>query len=104
MHLVDSHAHLDMYSADELAGVLERSYTAGVRTILAIGIGEGPSEMHCALKLANSTTSPDLPNIFASAGIHPQEAHQATSENISRLAALAAHPRCLAIGEIGLDY
>jgi TatD DNase family protein len=104
MHLVDSHAHLDMYSADELPAVLERSYAANVRTILAIGIGDGPAFMHHALEIAESTTSPELPAIYASAGIHPQEAHQATPEALAQLASLAARPRCIAIGEIGLDY
>jgi len=53
MHLTDSHAHLDMYPADELPGVLARAYAAGVLTILAIGIGDGPATMHCALDIAN---------------------------------------------------
>jgi TatD DNase family protein len=104
MHLIDSHAHLDMYSDEELPGVLARSYAAGVRTILAIGIGDGPDTMHRALEIADSTHAPELPTIYASAGIHPQEAHQATPEHLARLATLAARPRCIAIGEIGLDY
>jgi TatD DNase family protein len=104
MPLIDSHAHLDMYSADELPAVLARAYAADVRTILAIGIGDGPSEMHRALDLADATSSAELPRIFASAGIHPQEAASATPEALSQLAILAAHPRCVAIGEIGLDY
>lgn len=104
MHLVDSHAHLDMYSADELPQVLARAQAANVKTILAIGIGEGPAEMHRALEIAESTNSPDLPTIFASAGIHPQEAASATSLALEKLAQLAWNPRCVAIGEIGLDY
>jgi len=104
MHLIDSHAHLDMYSDDELPGVLTRSFTAGVRTILAIGIGDGPAFMHRALEIAESTESLELPEIYASAGIHPQEAHHATPEALARLSALAARPRCIAVGEIGLDY
>ena len=55
--------------------------------------------MHRALDLAHQH-----PQIFATAGIHPQEAHQATPENLAKLAALAEDPRCIAIGEIGLDY
>ncbi len=55
--------------------------------------------MHRALDLAHAH-----PNIWATAGIHPQEAHQATAENLAKLEALAADPRCLAVGEIGLDY
>ena len=43
-------------------------------------------------------------NVWASAGIHPQEAHRATPEALAKLAHLAADPRCIAIGEIGLDY
>ncbi len=55
--------------------------------------------MHRALDLARTH-----PEIWATAGIHPQEAHQATAENLARLEALAADPRCVAVGEIGLDY
>jgi TatD DNase family protein len=93
-----------MYSADELPQVLSRAQAAKVTTILAIGIGEGPAEMHRALEIAESTDMPGLPTIFASAGIHPQEAASATPGALDRLAALAAKPRCIAIGEIGLDY
>ena len=102
--LVDSHAHLDMVPADALPGVLARAYAAEVRAILAIGIGDGPHQMHRALEIAEATNAPDLPQVFASAGIHPQEAANATPEALARLASLAEHPRCIAIGEIGLDY
>jgi TatD DNase family protein len=60
--------------------------------------------MHLALDLANSSTGDHQPRIFASAGIHPEQAHNATPEALAELARLAAHPRCIAIGEIGLDY
>jgi TatD DNase family protein len=104
MHLTDSHAHLDMLSPNELPHVLARAYAAEVKTILAIGIGDGPSTMHRALELAEAPQAPDTPTIYASAGIHPQEAHQATPEALEKLVQLAQHPRCIAIGEIGLDY
>jgi TatD DNase family protein len=102
--LTDSHAHLDMYPTEDLPQVLARAYAAGVHTILAIGIGDGPHEMHRALEIAETTNSPGLPQIYASAGIHPQEAANATPEALATLAALVANPRCIAIGEIGLDY
>lgn len=104
MHLIDSHAHLDMYSAEELPAVLARAHASNVRTILAIGIGDGPHQMHRALEIAESRRLPDTPAIFATAGIHPQEAAAATPEALARLAELAANSRCIAIGEIGLDY
>ena len=104
MHLTDSHAHLDMYG-NGLAGVLARAEAAGVRTILAIGIGEGPSEMQRALEIATEYSGrPETPAIYASAGIHPQEAHQADADSLAKLARLAEDDRVIAIGEIGLDY
>jgi TatD DNase family protein len=104
MHLTDSHAHLDMYT-DDLAGVLARAQAAGVHTILAIGIGDGPHQMQRALELAQEFQGrPATPAIFASAGIHPQEAHQVDADSLAKLAQLAADPRVIAIGEIGLDY
>ena len=95
--LIDSHCHLDDY--EDLPTILAHAREAGVGKLLAIGIGDGPATMHRALDLAHTH-----PDIFATAGIHPQEAHQATPENLAKLETLAADPRCLAIGEIGLDY
>jgi TatD DNase family protein len=95
--LIDSHCHLDDY--EDLPAILANARAAGVGTLLAIGIGDGPATMHHALDLAHAH-----PEIFATAGIHPQEAHQATPENLAKLEALAQDPRCIAIGEIGLDY
>jgi TatD DNase family protein len=104
--LTDSHAHLDSYTetTTDRDEVLRRAYAAGVHTILAIGIGDGPDTMHQALEIANATTGPALPTIYASAGIHPQEATHATKEALAKLAHLGTDPKCIAIGEIGLDY
>lgn len=99
--LIDSHCHLDSY--DDLPGVLARARQAGVGKLLAIGIGDGPETMHRALELAHAH-SQGLPEVWASVGIHPQEAHRATPDALARLRTLAQDPRCLAIGEIGLDY
>src|ERR1700679_4274538 len=97
MPLIDSHCHLDNY--EDLPAILANARAAGVDKLLAIGIGDGPETMHRALDLAHAH-----PQIFASAGIHPQEAHHATPEALAKLTTLASDPRCIAIGEIGLDY
>lgn len=97
---VDSHCHLDSY--DDLPQVLANARAARVNTLLAIGIGEGPDEMHRALELAHS--HPQGVQIFASAGIHPQEAHRADDAALAKLAGLATDSHCIAVGEIGLDY
>ncbi len=103
MPLVDSHAHLDFYDNDR-DEVMQRAFDAGVRTILAIGIGEGPESMHRALELAHADHGTGRPQVFATAGIHPQEASKASDEALAKLEELAADARCVAVGEIGLDY
>jgi TatD DNase family protein len=95
--IIDSHCHLDDYT--DLPAIIANAEAAGVGTMLAIGIGDGPDTMHRALELARQ-----YPQVFATAGIHPQEANQATDENLTKLKRLVADPRCVAVGEIGLDY
>ena len=108
--LIDTHAHLDFYAdpADPgaLTTVLANAHAAGISTILAIGIGDGPKTMHRALEIANdpAIANDAAPHLYATAGIHPQEAHQATPEALAKLATLVEDPKCLAVGEIGLDY
>jgi len=104
--LVDSHAHLDSprYDDDRDA-LLARSWEAGVRTVLSIGIGEGPDTMHRALEISREYAGrPGVPRIFASAGIHPHEAQLADEAAYEKLDALLAEPEVVAAGEIGLDY
>ncbi len=104
--LIDSHAHLDSprYAEDREA-LLDRAWAAGVRTILSIGIGEGPDTMHQALDLARQYKDrPATPKIYASAGVHPHEAQLANEAAYTKLDQLLAEPEVIACGEIGLDY
>jgi TatD DNase family protein len=104
--MIDSHAHLDSprYAEDRDA-LLARAWDAGVRTILSIGIGEGPDTMHQALDLARAYSGqPGIPQIYASAGVHPHEAQLAGEAAYARLDHLLDQPEVLACGEIGLDY
>ena len=105
--LIDSHAHLDLYDDAERDAVLCRARDAGVATILAIGIGNGPNTMHRTLDLAQAAASspnPAHPRLFATAGIHPDEAANATPDALDHLADLLADRLVLACGEIGLDF
>ena len=106
MALVDSHAHLDSprYDADR-EELLQRAWQQGVRTVLSIGIGEGPDTMQQALELSRSCAGkPGIPRVLATAGIHPHEAQFADQAALAKLDDLLANPDVLAVGEIGLDY
>ena len=100
MELIDSHAHLEFPQFDaDRAEVLERAQAAGVSTLLAIGSGSGPSRLDAAIPFAEENDW-----IFATVGIHPHEAREATDDHFRRLDELSRHPRVIAWGEIGLDY
>ena len=104
--MIDSHAHLDSPRYDEdRDALLARAYEAGVRTVLSIGIGDGPDTMHQALDLARQYSGkPGVPKIYASAGVHPHEAQLAGEAAYAKLEGLLEQPEVLACGEIGLDY
>ncbi len=97
---IDSHCHLDGPRFDsDREQVVARAREAGVTSILAIGIGEGPGTLDCAIKLAEQYGF-----IYATVGIHPHEAQLAKESDYDEMAQLAKRPKVIAWGEIGLDY
>src|SRR5436305_14307964 len=96
--LVDSHCHLDFADfAPEREAVIARAREAGIGTMLTIctRLDEFPAVRAIA-------ESDD--DIWCSVGVHPHEAADYTATSIEDLAALAAHPRVIGIGETGLDF
>ncbi|MGA2674241.1 MAG: TatD family hydrolase [Terracidiphilus sp.] len=104
--LVDSHAHLDSERyVEDRAEMLARAFEAGVETILAIGIGEEANGMHRALEVCREFNGrPNLPRLYASAGIYPHNTHEIDDAVLAQLDSLLAEPEAIACGEIGLDY
>ena len=96
--LIDSHAHiqLDRFDADREA-VLERARVAGVQTILVIGFDLETSRGAIALV-------EKYEQIYATVGMHPHDAKDLDAETVRIFRALAAHPKVIALGEMGLDY
>lgn len=104
--LIDSHAHLDSsrYDQDRDA-LLLRAWEAGVRTVLSIGIGDGPETMQRAAELSREYKDREgIPRILATAGVHPHEAQLADDAAMDKLNDLLDRPEVIAVGEIGLDY
>jgi TatD DNase family protein len=95
--LIDSHCHLDYYGADEIDGVLARAAEAGVGEMVTIGTRlEGTGEVR---RIAETR-----PGVWFTVGVHPHHAAEAPVAEPSAIAALTAHPRCIGVGESGLDY
>jgi TatD DNase family protein len=96
--LVDSHCHLDFPDfAEERDAVIARARAAGVGTMLTIGTRLDQFPGVRAIAEA-------YPEIWCSVGAHPHEAADHRATTAADLAALAAHPRVVGIGETGLDF
>ncbi|HBK07232.1 MAG TPA: LuxR family transcriptional regulator [Acetobacteraceae bacterium] len=95
--LIDSHCHLDYYTAEELPDVLARAKAAGVGEMVTIGTTLAQSERLPAITEAH-------PNLWCTIGVHPHHAAEAPIPTPDALAAMTRHPRVIGIGESGLDY
>jgi TatD DNase family protein len=94
--VIDSHTHLHLCEPPD-AELVARADAAGVTRMLTVGI-DGAS---CRAALA---AAEGFPQVYAAIGRHPTAAKGFDDADLAELRALAAHERCAAIGETGLDF
>jgi len=94
--VIDSHTHLHLCDAPN-AELVAAAEAVGVTRMLTVGI-DGAS---CRAALA---AAEDFPQVYAAIGRHPNAAEGFDDGDLAELRALAAHERCAAIGETGLDF
>jgi TatD DNase family protein len=94
--VIDSHTHLHLCEEPNAELVAEAD-AVGVTRMLTVGI-DGAS---CRAALA---AAEDFPQVYAAIGRHPNAAKGFDDADLAELRALAAHERCAAIGESGLDF
>ena len=98
MRLFDSHCHLDYPNfADEIEAVVARAHAAGVERIITISTRVAHGERLAAL-------AERFPNIWFTIGTHPHQAAEEAETDAAAIRRFAAHPKCVGIGEAGLDY
>jgi TatD DNase family protein len=95
--LIDSHCHLDFYPPDDVGQLLARAGAAGVGEVVTIGTRLSEAARQIAL-------AETWPGVWCSIGTHPHHAAETEVPQLAAITALAAHPRCIGIGEAGLDY
>lgn len=96
--LIDTHCHLDFPDfAEELEAHVARAEAAGVSRMVTISTRVARFATYAAIAERFSS-------VWCSVGTHPHGAHEELDVTAEQLVALSAHPRCVAIGEAGLDY
>lgn len=96
--LVDHHCHLDFPQfAEDLGGVIGRAKAAGVVTMVTISTRIREFDRTRAIADAYD-------DVCCSVGTHPHNADEELDIPVEEIIRLSAHPKCVAIGEAGLDY
>lgn len=94
--IFDSHSHYDDEKFDECRDeLLSQLHDNGVADVISCSV-DGNSARN-TLRIAEK-----YDYVYAAVGIHPENLKSNTK--ISEIESLAKHPKCVAIGEIGLDY
>jgi TatD DNase family protein len=94
--LIDSHTHLHLCEPPDEA-LVQDAREAGVTRMLTVGT----DTESCAAALA---AAEQFPEVYAAIGRHPGSSTGFDDAVLDELRAFAAHPRCVAIGETGLDF
>ncbi|KGI83917.1 MULTISPECIES: TatD family hydrolase [unclassified Exiguobacterium] len=96
--LIDTHTHINAEQFNEdVEATIERARAAGVSPMLVVGF-DNPTITR-AIELAET-----YEDIYAIVGWHPVDAVDCTDADLKRIETLMAHPKVMALGEIGLDY
>jgi TatD DNase family protein len=94
--VIDSHTHLHLCE-QPTAELVAEAEAVGVTRMLTVGIDSAS----CRVALA---AAEDFPQVYAAVGRHPTAAKGFDDADLAELRALAAHERCAAIGETGMDF
>src|ERR1700722_16769223 len=98
MTIIDSHCPLDFPDfAEDLDSVVARARAAGVERMITIGAKVSKAAGVVAI-------AERYDDVFFTVGTHPHEAAGEDAEDFDTMRAFARHPKCVGIGEAGLDY
>ncbi len=96
--IFDSHAHYDDRQFDgDRDALLTRLFDEGVCGI--VNCGSDLASSLASLRLAET-----YPLVYAACGVHPHEASAMGTSDLKEIGSLLSHKKCVAVGEIGLDY
>ena len=97
VELIDSHAHLDYEFEQDVPTMLANAFSEGITHVIAIAAE--PGSLPRVHDLAEQHD-----NVFHTAGIHPHDATEFSDEVMAEVKRFAGKPKCVAVGELGLDY
>ncbi len=96
--IFDTHAHYDDEAfAEDRNELLAGMPKQGIERI--VNVGASIASCRTTLGLIDQ-----YPFVYGALGVHPSETAELDEESFAWLRAQYGHPKCVAVGEIGLDY
>ncbi|WP_457796721.1 TatD family hydrolase [Methylocystis sp. S23] len=96
--LIDTHCHLDFPDfAPEQAEIVARAKARGVGRMITIST-------HLSRFDRVKAVAEAYPDVFFTVGVHPHHSHEEAEPTVEELTTLSRHPKCVGLGEAGLDY
>lgn len=100
MNLIDTHCHIAMYRFDDdRDDVIARMHKTGLVSAIVIS---DPAEENCVRNVQALAETNNF--LYWACGVHPENADKWNAETEAAVRRALAHPKCVALGEIGLDY
>ncbi|MDD4896444.1 MAG: TatD family hydrolase, partial [Atribacterota bacterium] len=93
---METHAHLDMMKR-KVKKVINEAREKGIIKIITIGVDLESSQK-------NISYAEQFNNVYTAIGFHPHESKKIKEKELILLEEIIAHPKNVAVGEIGLDY
>lgn len=97
MRFIDVHCHLDGRYFENSDELFARLRACGVEKVITCGVDLPTS-------IAVRDIAEKYEGCYFTAGYHPTELKDYKEGDLKKIAEIAMHPKCVAIGEIGLDY
>ena len=95
MSIIDTHCHLDHEQyQDDVDSVIQNSINEGVEFFIIPGAD--PKDLPRAVELSEK-----YDELFFAVGVHPYDVEKYNQEVLEKY---VNHPKCIAVGECGLDY
>ena len=94
---IDVHCHLDYKTYGDLDGLIKACTERGVGRIITVGFDVPSSQM--AMEIAEKYSA-----VYFTAGFHPTELRSYKEGDLDKIEKFSGHEKCVAVGEIGLDY
>lgn len=97
MKFIETHFHLDYLKSFPRDEIIEKGKSEGIEKFITIAVE--PDNLKIVREIAHI-----YPEVYFTQGVHPHDSKLSTADSLKEIKDNLNNPKCVAVGEIGLDY